>query len=445
MIDALLRRGFFFAIFVMPDSLLHATLATGAAQLIGSTDDGRLKVDAQFNNTSSDAFGRLRTSYPFTLFDSSHRFSDNNLWATAAAVGGTAVFNANQGLVDLSVTSSSGSEVVRETKKVFAYQPGKSLIVLSTFVLAPAKTNLRQRVGYFGTENGIYLQQDGSQISLVLRSKVSGSVVDTQVIQSNWNGIDRLDGAGPSAKTLDLTKAQIFWCDLEWLGVGSVRCGFIINGRFVECHSFNHANIITSTYITTACLPLRYEITNTGATSGVSTLKQICSTVLSEGGYELRGKQLSAGTVISAAYSMATAGTFYPLVALRLKTTALDAIAVPTQGSITATGNGLVYRWQAMSDVTVTGGSWVSAGADSIVEYNITGTAVSGGSVVASGYLTSSNQSSPIANIVKQALFAMQLERNSLTSTPLVIAIALSCNTNTTTAYASIDWEEVTR
>lgn len=62
MISALLRRGFFFAIFVMPDSLLHATLATGAAQLIGSTDDGRLKVDAQFNNTSSDVFGRLRTS-----------------------------------------------------------------------------------------------------------------------------------------------------------------------------------------------------------------------------------------------------------------------------------------------------------------------------------------------------------------------------------------------
>lgn len=429
----------------MPDSVVHGTLPTGAAKEIGATDDNRLKVDADFSGASTDSFGRLKVSEPFTLFDSSHRFNDNNLWNTSTATSGSATFNANQGLVDLAVTAASGSEVLRETKKVFAYQPGKSLMVMNTFVFASAKTNLRQRVGYFGVENGVYLQQDGSQISFVLRSKSSGSVVNVSVAQADWNGRDRLDGTGPSAKTLDLSKAQIFWCDLEWLGVGTVRCGFVINGEFIECHSFHHANIITSTYTTTACLPLRYEITNTGATSGASTLKQICSTVLSEGGYELRGRPLSVGTAISAAYAMATAGTFYPLVALRLKTTALDAIAVPTQGSITATGNGLVYRWQAMSDVTITGGSWVSAAADSAVEYNITGTAISGGTVVASGYLTSSNQSSPIANIVKQALFAMQLERNSFTSTPLVIAIALSCNTNTTTAYGSIDWEEVTR
>ena len=98
-----------------------------------------------------------------------------------------------------------------------------------------------------------------------------------------------------------------------------------------------------------------------------------------------------------------------------------------------------------MSDVTVTAGAWVSAAADSSVEYNITGTGVTGGTVVTSGYLTSSNQSSPIADIVKDALFALQLERNSFTSAPSVIALALSCDTNTTTAFGSVDWEEVTR
>lgn len=434
---------------VMPDSVVHGTLSTGAAQQIGSTDDGRLKVEASFSgssaSTSSDSFGRLRISSAFTLFDSSHRFSDNGLWATSTATGGTATFNADQGLVDLAVTTSSGSEVLRETKKTFAYQPGKSLLCMNTFVFAAAKTNLRQRVGYFGTENGIYLQQDGAQVSFVLRSKVNGSIANTVVNQADWNGNDKLNGNGPSGKTLDLSKAQIFWLDLEWLGVGTVRCGFVINGQFIHCHSFHHANLVTSTYITTACLPLRYEIANTGATASASTLKQVCSTVLSEGGYELRGKQLTAGTSITSAYSMATAGTYYPLVALRLKSTALDAIVVPTAGSTTGTGNGLIYKWQVVSDATITGGTWVSAGTDSSVEYNISGTAVSGGSIVASGYLTSSNQSSAIVNIVKQALFSLQLERNSFTSTPLVLAIALSCNTNTTTALASIDWEEITR
>ena len=429
----------------MPDAIVHGTLFSGAACEIGATANGRLKVEAAFleGTTSTDSFGRLRVSDAFTLFDSSHRFFDNGLWATATANSGAATFNANQGLVDLSVTAASGSEVLRETKKVFAYQPGKSLLSLNTFVFAAAKANLRQRVGYFGAENGIYLEQSGTQISLVLRSKVSGSIVNTPIPQADWNGEDRLDGRGHSGETLDLSKVQIFWLDLE--GIGTVRCGFVIDGKFVHCHSFHHANVVASTYITTACLPLRYEIANTGATSGASTLKQISSTVLSEGGYELRGRHLGAGTAINAAYSMAVAGTYYPLMALRLKAAALDAIVVPAHGSITATGNGLIYRWQVLSDAAVTAGTWIPAAADSSVEYNITGTGVTGGSVVASGYFTSSNQSSPVIDIVKEALFALQLERNSFTSAPSTLVLAVSCNTNTGTAFGSIDWEEVTR
>jgi len=76
---------------------------------------------------SSDSFGRLRVSEPYTLFDSSHRYSDNNLWSTVTGVGGTAVFNEDQGLMDLNVTAALDSEVIRDTTKVFSYQPGKSL------------------------------------------------------------------------------------------------------------------------------------------------------------------------------------------------------------------------------------------------------------------------------------------------------------------------------
>ena len=109
-----------------------------------------------------DAFGRLRVSNPITLFDSSHRYRDNNLWYINTASGGASTFNANQGLIDMSVTTAAGSLVYRETTKVFAYQPGKSLLVLNTFVFNPAKANLRQRVGYFGTANGMYLELDGT-------------------------------------------------------------------------------------------------------------------------------------------------------------------------------------------------------------------------------------------------------------------------------------------
>jgi hypothetical protein len=263
---------------------LEVTTATGAT------------VYVQPAGMAGDAFGRTRVSAPLTLFDSSHRYNDNGLWSTSSGTGATYAFNANEGLVDLNVTTASGSEIIRETNKVCSYQPGKSLLFMSTFVMNTAKANLRQRVGYYGAANGMYLEVSGTTgPALVERSSVSGSVNETRVLQANWN-IDKLDGNGPSGFTLDISKAQILWFDIEWLGLGTVRAGFVINGAFIHCHSFHHANLITSTYITTASLPLRYEITNVGTTASSSTLKQVCSTVLSEGGYELRGAQSAIGT-----------------------------------------------------------------------------------------------------------------------------------------------------
>jgi hypothetical protein len=395
------------------------------------------------NSPNIDAFGRLRVSEPFTLFDSSHRFADNGLWATSTATSGTATFNSAQGLVDLAVTSASGSEVVRETNKVFSYQPGKSLLVLSTFVMSPAKTNLRQRIGYYGAANGYYLEQNNSTVSFVERTSVSGALVNTPVAQSNWN-VDPMNGTGPSGITLDLTKAQILFMDLEWLGVGTVRMGFVINGNYYVCHKFHHANIITSTYITTASLPLRYEITNTGATSGASTLKQICSTVLSEGGYELRGSQQAVGTPITSPKTLTTAGTFYPIVSIRLKSTRLDAIVLAT--AISAIGNTAAnYNWQVVVAGTTTGGSWVSAGTNSSVEYNITGTSFAGGRILASGYFTATSNTSVSVDILRAALFSNQLERDGLTETPYEFTLSLAAGTNNETAFASMDWEEISR
>jgi len=395
-------------------------------------------------NMSKDAFGRQRVSNPFTLFDSSHRFKDNNLWSTATTGTASAVFNANQGLIDLNVDNTVDSEVVRETTKAFSYQPGKSLLIMNTFVMQPAKTGLRQRVGYYSASNGIYIELANSVLYIVKRSSVSGVLVDTRIAQSSWNN-DTLDGTGPSGVTLDISKAQILYMDIEWLGVGCVRVGFVINGEFILCHVFYHANEITSTYITTASLPLRYEIKNTAGTSGNSILKQICSTVISEGGYELRGLQQAIGIPITTPKTLTTAGTFYPIVSIRLKTTNLDAIIVMTALSIMGIGNGINYNWQIRASGTTTGGSWVSAGTDSSVEYNISGTSFSGGRILASGFLNSSNQGSPSMDILREALFKFQLERNSLTSTPYELTLVVAARTANESIYGSMDWEEISR
>lgn len=444
-----------------PENPVPVSVGNWPASVEVSNDVGNplpvtgLVTIGQFATSATDAFGRLRVSQPYTLFDSSHRFADNGLWTSALSVGGAATFNSAQGLVDLTVTTSINSEVIRETTKVFSYQPGKALLVMDTFVFEPVKNNLRQRVGYYGTENGYFLELDSTEESLcfVERSKVSGAVTEKRISQmggvygfsdDGWN-TDKLDGLGPSGITLDISKAQILFLDIEWLGVGTVRLGFVINGQFIICHQFQHANLIASTYITTASLPLRYEIKNTGTTSSASTLKQICSTVISEGGYELRGSQQAVGTPITTPRTLTVAGTFYPVVALRLKSNRLDAIAIMSAISLLGGGNNERYRWELRGNPTVTGGSWVSAGDDSAVEYNLSGTGVSGGRIIASGYTSASNQGSPSVDILKEALFAFQLERDGLTDTPYPIALVVAGSNASQIVFGGVDWEEVSR
>ena len=395
---------------------------------------------------ATDAFGRQRVSNPLTLFDSSHRYRDNGLWSSNTASGGSVTFQASEGLVDLAVTTTSGSLVYRETTKVFSYQPGKSLLILNTFVMAPAKTGLRQRVGYFGDDNGMYIELNNSTLSFVERSISSGVLTESRVAQANWN-VDKLDGTGPSTVVLDISKAQILWMDIEWLGLGSVGMGFIIDGRFIPCHVFHHANRIASTYISTGSLPLRYEIENTAATASNSTLKQVCSTVISGGGYELRGAQQAVQVPIGSPRDLTTALTYYPVISIRLKTVPdrLDAIVILTALSILGITNNANYSWQVVASGTTTGGTWTSAGTDSAVEYNITGTSFTGGRVLASGFLNGSNQGSTPVDILKEALFSFQLERNIFTSTPFELTLIASADTNGADMYASMDWEEISR
>jgi hypothetical protein len=351
-------------------------------------------VAVNFYGSALDAFGRARFSQPFTLFDSQNRYAKNDLFSESTATGGNVTYSANSSTVELNVTTSSGSEVVRQTYRSFSYQPGKSLLVLNTFVMPTANENQRIRIGYFNTENGVFLERDGTTVYIVRRTYVTGVAVDTRVAQADWNG-DKLNGTGDSGFTLDLTKAQIFWEDFEWLGVGSVRAGFVINGQVIICHTFQNANNLTSVYMTTAILPVRYEITNTGV-STAATLKQICSTVISEGGYEKR--------VATDVVRMTTANTnigvnFVPLMSIRLASGRTGAVVIPDGYSVLPTATSTVTFEVAMiKNATLTGASW-AASPSANVEQDLSATALTGGTIIFSSYVVASTQSSaPIAN-----------------------------------------------
>src|SRR5210317_1810584 len=153
-------------------------------------------------STAYDAFGRLRVSNPLTIFDSANIMSKGTLFDESLTGSGTVTYTANKSTVNLNVTTASGDKVIRQSKRVMSYQPGKSLLHFSTFVMNAQESGLEQRVGTFDANNGIFFEDTGTGYQIVRRSYTSGSAVDNNVAQSSWNG-DKLDGTGASGYTLD--------------------------------------------------------------------------------------------------------------------------------------------------------------------------------------------------------------------------------------------------
>ena len=356
------------------------------ARLMATTSTLPVTGTVSLPPTYLDAFGRQRVSQPYTLFDSQNRYAADNQFDVATTGTGTTSFLSNEAAVKMEVTAGGVGSVKRQSYRNFPYQPGKGLLVLATFVMDSNNSlNLTQRVGYYNDSNGVFFQRIDGTFAFVLRSSVTGSVSDARTVtQANWNG-DKLDGTGASGYTLDPTKAQILWMDFEWLGVGSVRCGFIINGQYIVCHTFNNANLITNVYMTTAILPVRYEISTSSALA--ASMKAICCSVVSEGGFE----QTSIDHVARRTTSFTNIDTaaFYPIVSIRLASGRTGAVVLPnrTQFLPLTSQN---YEVALIKNATLTGATWAATvPSDSNVDYDVAATAMTGGTIAQTDYVTS--------------------------------------------------------
>jgi hypothetical protein len=402
-------------------------------------DDANVVISG-FSGATADAFGRLRVSEPFTLFDTNARYYDHGQFSNAISGTGNVVYIENQSSFQLNVGSTNGDSVIRETMKVFPYQPGKSQLTLLTFCMNTPKTNLRQRVGLFGANDGVFFENDGTFNYMVIRSGSTG--VEERVRQDAWNG-DRLNGAGGannlSGITLFPNRTQIYYADVEWLGVGNVRVGFIINGVYILCHTFQHANQSGNTrvYMTTATLPIRYEITNTGSTASVSQMTQICSTVISEGGYNNFGTTQTAGTGTTQK-RLTNANTYYPIVSIRLAPTRLDAIVFPRQIDVLSPSVNY-YRWTLLENATLTGATWAGTSPTGTVQYDLAATAVSGGTEIQTGYASARE----LTQLSATDFFQFQLGR-TLAGVSDTVTLALAATANNADVLAELGWQELT-
>lgn len=375
-------------------SRLQATKDNNEVTDIGATNNDNLRVSVQeYGDTPSvDAFARLRVSDNFTIFDSKQLHDKQPLfWDEEIGGSATSVHSSTNAETLMTVTASASDYVIRQTKQRFNYQPGKSQLVFFT-LRSPQNTGVTCRSGLFdGTgvnnltpNNGMFFECDG-----VLSWNIAKNGTTTETItQANWN-VDPLDGTGASGITLDVDATQIGIIDYEWLGVGRVRVGFVINGLIYYCHYFNHANddTYTSVYMSSPNLPLRYSIESDG--TGGGTLQHICSTVISEGGIEETGILRSVDTG-STHVDANTANTIYAVKGIRLKSNYKDVTVTPEFFSMLNETND-DFRWSLCLNPTIAGTFTYSDVANSAVQEatGVTANTVSDeGLVIDSGYIT---------------------------------------------------------
>jgi hypothetical protein len=406
-----------------------------------SSISGGLPIQISPTSASGDAFGRLRTSDPFTIFESKQLFDNRDIvWSTLLTSGGLSTFNSNRASSLLSVTSTIGSSAIRQTIPRFNYQSGKSMLDMSTFVMGTTPPGITKEIGRFDGYNGLFLRNDGYNLYFVVRSNVTGTPTDNSINRSEWN-IDKLDGYGISGVTLDITKAQILVIDFEWLGTGRVRFGFNINGGTYYAHQLLNSNNNSSVYMSTPNLPLRCQITNISSTSS-SSFEQICNTVLSEGGFDSKGYSFSADRGNTPLASVTLTAPRYPLISLRLDINKIGAVVVPKHISVLCTTSTAKFRWALILNPTIAGSdaaSWTSI-TNSAAQFDVSRTltnTLTGGTQLTSGYGT---EGTATIEIDIETLYTLGVNLSNV-SDQLVVALQLMTN-GPDSFVAAISWKE---
>ena len=398
------------------------------------------------SGTGVDAFGRMRVANPHTLFDSQHQDVENDKWDTLITGSGTKTHLPNESAIRLEIGTANNDSIIRETLRTMPYQPGKSLLIMNTFTMGTPKANVVQRVGYFTTNNGIYLENDSGNNYVVLRSSVTGNVVETRVAQTDWN-MDKFDGTGYSSQGtgpehtsgIDVSKSNLFWIDVEWLGVGDVRCGFLVDGLLKPAHIFHNDNKNQTTYMRSAILPLRYEIFNKGVTTSNTAMRQICSTVISEGGYSQINQTRSASNPLTG--KNLTNLINNPMVSLRLKTNRLNAVAVPVSVDLYGL-QATAFKYRIYENVTsLTDASWTTTDASSAVEYDISATAMTGGVLLKEGIFRGLEVAKEVS-LRDELNGIIQLTRKINAANGDIFTIAIEPTTNNDDAIVALSWQE---
>ncbi len=400
------------------------------------------------DSSDLDAFGRLRTSDPFNTFDMQFNYDKQPLFFIESGTGGGGTTHIpNSSAVRLTTGgTTNGDGIIFQCKEYLRYQPGKSQLVIFTAILGAKTANVRKRVGIFDGDNGLFFEQDGSNLKTVRRTKTSGAVVDNVVNQSDWN-LDTVDGTGPSCRILNEVNDNIFVIDYQWLGGGRIRFGFDFNGKITYVHEIEFANTDTVPFFVSANLPMRGEIFNTSTSSGTTTFDLTCLSISSEGGFNPLG---IVGSVHSTALrEVTTANDPLPIISIRPRTTfnSITNRTVVSPLSYSIMSEDATIRYEIILNGTLTGGSFSDINtSDSVMMVDVAGTGITGGLVIDSGFVSGGKDKTESGREGAMLLSKLVLSNNIAGTETDILTMAISIINSAGTASdcgGSFTWKEL--
>jgi hypothetical protein len=318
------------------------------------------------------------------------------------------------------------------------YIPGRTSTLSFSVKLNPPTSGIRRRLGLNNGLDGFYFEDDGSGDYFCCIANTGGTPSLQRVGRAQWNG-DKLDGTGPSGIVADPTKQQMVSFEYEWYGAGQVKFGWVIDGVTHIIHTFNTANTLVNPWCKTPFLPIRIEIKNTtgGQANGTYKIQQGSNSLISEGEPEKLGIAQNIQTAITGV-NTGSPNTYTHLLSIRLKSSALQGIVLPTYFQVATTDNTSIF-YKLIRNATITGGNWVNMpDANSFTQYNINATGFSGGIALDSGFVMSGSGGD--IRIDKDTQF--QIGRSSMGTVSDTLTIVGACSTNNKSGIAAMTWIE---
>jgi len=226
-----------------------------------------LRQTIQYDDSLVSAFGTLETNEltPVIQLDFEYGINTQTGLATTA---NSATVDVNNSRLRLQCGTNTAGSAIFNSRRIAKYRPGQGMVARFTGVFGTALASNTQIIGVGNSADGYFFGYNGTSFGILHRSSGTGSLVNTWVAQSSWNG-DKANGTGASAFNWNQQLGNVMMIKYPYLGYGDIK--FFVQdsatGKFILVHTIRFANTVTTTQLSNPNMFFYAQNLNSGNTT----------------------------------------------------------------------------------------------------------------------------------------------------------------------------------